>query len=331
MVIYARAQTTIPTSIQSLVKGFVLTQRTDCKSPRTVEYYETNLRRFLWFAEKQGWPEDVRLINEWNVREFLAYVSEQLNRWGAEGNGSESSKGKATYSTVHHYYCVLKAFFNWCVREDFLTDSPVTKIKLKNPRLNVVQPYSEQEIMRMLDVCDRDIKNGAKLLGTRNRAMALMLLDTGLRISELSNIRLDEIDTERGWIKVKGKGAKERVVRIGTITQKALWRYLVFREKAKCQQLWITEESRPMKVAGVQVTIRNLKKRAGIESKGSCHKFRHTFALNFLRQDRNPFNLQYLLGHSDLRMVKHYVSTLGMEDALKAHENASPADMLGLR
>lgn len=69
----------------------------------------------------------------------------------------------------------------------------------------------------------------------------------------------------------------------------------------------------------------------GVTTKGNCHRFRHTFALNFLRQDGNPFNLQYLLGHSDLRMVKHYVSTLGMEDALKAHELASPADMLGLR
>ena len=86
-----------------------------------------------------------------------------------------------------------------------------------------------------------------------------------------------------------------------------------------------------MKVGGIQIMLMRLKERAGVTSKGNCHRFRHTFALNFLRQDRNPFNLQYLLGHSDLRMVKHYVSTLGMEDALKAHEGASPADMLNIR
>ncbi len=86
-----------------------------------------------------------------------------------------------------------------------------------------------------------------------------------------------------------------------------------------------------MKVGGIQIMVVNLKKRAGVTGSGNCHKFRHTFALSFLRKDRNPFNLQYLLGHSDLRMVKHYVSTLGMEDALEAHEKASPADMLGLR
>jgi len=271
------------------------------------------------------------LISEWYVREFLAYVSGEGNRWGLKGNGSESSRPKATYSTVHHYYCVLKAFFNWCVREGFISESPLAKIKLANPKLNVVQPYSNQDIMKMISVCDYDFKNNARFLGSRNRAIVLMLLDTGLRASELVNIKLEDMDSERGWIKVKGKGAKERVVRIGATAQKALWRYLVYRHKNNYAELWLTEEGKPMRVGGVQIMIMRLKARAGVTSKGNCHRFRHTFALNFLRQDRNPFNLQYLLGHSDLRMVKHYVSTLGMEDALKAHEKASPADLLGLR
>jgi site-specific recombinase XerD len=225
----------------------------------------------------------------------------------------------------------LKAFFNWCVREGFIQESPLAKIKLKNPKLNVVQPYSKQDILKLLEICDYDYKNKEKFLGSRNKAIILMFLDTGLRASELANIKRDEIDSERGWIKVKGKGAKERVVRIGATAPKALWRYMVYREKSKYQELWLTEEFRPMKVGGIQIMLMRLKERAGVTAKGNCHRFRHTFALNFLREDRNPFNLQYLLGHSDLRMVKHYVSTLGMEDALKAHESASPADLLNIR
>ena len=121
------------------------------------------------------------------------------------------------------------------------------------------------------------------------------------------------------------------MARIGATAQKSLWRYLVYQEECKRDELWLTEEFKPVKVSGIQIMLMRLKKRAGVTAKGNCHKFRHTFALNFLRKDRNPFNLQYLLGHSDLRMVRHYVSTLGMEDALKAHENASPVDMLELR
>lgn len=321
----------IGTSLGSLVKGFILSQRSDCRSPATIEYYEGCLRRFLWWVGKNGISDDARLMTEWNIREFFSYVSGETYRWGLEGNGSESSKPKATYCTVHHYYCVLKAFFNWCLREDFLSESPVTKIRLANPKLGVIQPYSKEDILKLLSVCDLDFKNDAKFLSSRNKAIILMLFDSGLRVSELANIKLEDIDTERGWIKVKGKGAKERVVRIGSTAQKALWRYLIYKPKNEYPELWLTEESKPLAKGGIQEMVKRLKKRAGVTAKGNCHRFRHTFALSFLRSDRNPFHLQYLLGHSDLRMTRHYVSTLGAEDALKAHESSSPADLLGIR
>jgi len=93
----------------------------------------------------------------------------------------------------------------------------------------------------------------------------------------------------------------------------------------------LTEEGAPLQARGVQMVIRHLKQRGGVTSKGNAHRFRHTFALGFLRADRNPFNLQYLLGHSDLRMVRHYTQALGMEDALQAHEQASPADLMRIK
>ena len=135
MVVSTKPQAPVSTSLTSLIKGFILTQRTDCRSPNTIEYYEGMLKRFLWYAEWQGWPEDAKLITEWNIREFLAYVSGDINRWEVKGNGSESSPKRATYSTAHHYYCALKAFFNWCVRDDYISESPLVKIKLTNPKL----------------------------------------------------------------------------------------------------------------------------------------------------------------------------------------------------
>ena len=80
MVVSIRSQAPVSTSVKSLVRGFVLTQRTDCKSLRTIEYYEGNLNRFLWYADQNQWPDDARLISEWHVREFLAYVSGEGNR-----------------------------------------------------------------------------------------------------------------------------------------------------------------------------------------------------------------------------------------------------------
>ena len=88
------------TSLKSLVNGFILTKQTEGKSPRTVEFYSENLKRFLWYASKQDWPDDIRMLTEWNIREFLGYLANENCRWGLEGNGSETSQQKASHSTV---------------------------------------------------------------------------------------------------------------------------------------------------------------------------------------------------------------------------------------
>jgi len=214
------------------------------------------------------------------------------------------------------------------LQEGFLKENPTARIKVAKPKSKIIAPYSGKEIKRMLAVCDWDYEHNAKFLGSRNQAIVLVLLDSGVRLSELAGMRLGDIDNEKGYIKVLGKGGKERIVRIGKTTQKALWRYLIYRPENSRQDLWLTEEGEPLNSSGIQSLIKRLKQRAGVNSNGSVHRFRHTFALNFLRADRNVFNLQYLLGHSDLDMVRRYTATLGMEDALKAHEKASPADLL---
>ena len=328
----ATVEQKVPTgaSLASLVNGFLLTKRTECRSSETSSYYEGILKRFLWHLSQNQLSDDARLLNEWHIRDFLSYVSNQTSRWGMSGNGSESSQKKASYTTVHHYYRVLKTFFAWCVEEKFLEVNPMGKIRFANPKLKIVKPYSNKEIQAMLSVCEYDFRHNAQFLASRNKAIILIFLDTGLRAKELSDMLLSNIDRDRGRIHVIGKGAKERVVRIGANAQKALWKYLVYRPNTRFNEVWLTEESKPMKKGGIQIMIRRIKERAGIQGDGCCHRFRHTFAINFLRIDRNPFNLQYLLGHSDLRMVKHYVAALGMEDALKAHEQASPADLLGV-
>lgn len=331
MVTYARPKTPTGTSLKLLVSGFVLTKQTEGKSPRTVEFYSDNLRRFLWFAEQHEWPDDIRMIDEWHIREFLAYLTNKENRWGLSGNGSEPAQRKVSHTTIHHYFVVLANFFGWVVREGFLTDNPTTKIKIAKPKNKVIKPYSFDDITKMLAVCERDYEHNAKLLGSRNKAIVLVLLDAGVRLSELTGIKLDDLNTSNGNIKVLGKGNKERIVRIGKTAQKAIWRYLMHRPDNGEEALWLTEEGKTLTSSAVQSMVKGLKERAGIKGSGCIHRFRHTFALNFLRVDKNVFNLQYLLGHTELEMVRRYTATLGMEDALKAHEKASPADMMGFR
>ena len=318
-------------SLKSLVAGFVLTKRTEGKSPKTVQYYQDNLRRFLWYAGRQGWSDDVRFLTDWQIREFLGYVGTETHRWGLEGNGSETSQRNASHSTVRHYFVVLSCFFNWAVGEGFVEESPMARIKVAKSKQKVIVPFSNEEISRMLAVCDYDYEHNAKFLGSRNRAIILVLLDTGIRLSELLGMKVGDINNETGYIRVLGKGSKERVVRMGKVARKALWRYLMYRTRKDAQELWLTEEGKPLHNGGVHSLVKRLKERADINGSGNVHRFRHTFALSFLRTDKNVFNLQYLLGHSDLDMVRRYTRTLGMEDALRAHEKASPADLLEVK
>ena len=331
MVTVLRPETAPGTSLRSLVSGFVLTKQTEGKSPRTVEFYSENLNRFLWYASKQNWPDDIRMLTEWQIREFLGYVANETCRWGLKGNGSETSHRKVSHTTIHHYFVVLANFFGWVVREGFLKESPTAKIKVARPKAKVIKPYTREEIGRMLTVCDYDYEQNAKFLGSRNKAIILVLVDTGVRLSELLGMKLDDISASNGNIMVTGKGNKERVVRVGKVAQKALWRYLMHRPNNGRQELWLSEEGIPIGGVGAQSLVGRLKERAGVTGSGSVHRFRHTFALNFLRVDKNVINLQYLLGHSQLEMVRRYTATLGMEDALKAHEKASPADNLGIK
>ena len=331
MVISTRLKTQPGTSLQSLIQGFVLTKQTEGKSPRTVEFYSDNLKRFLWYSLQKEWPDDIRMLTEWDIRDFLGYVANKTNQWGVEGNGSEPTRRKVSHTTVHHYYVVLANFFGWVFREGFLKENPTAKIKVAKPKDKVIKPYTQEEVRRMLAVCDKDYESNAKFLGSRNRAIVLVLIDAGVRLSELTGIKLQDVNTSNGNIRVMGKRSKERIVRIGKVAQKSLWRYLMNRPANGREELWLTEEGKPLSPTAVQCMNKRLKKRAGVGGSGNVHRFRHTFALNFLRVDKNVFNLQYLLGHSELEMVRRYTSALGMEDALKAHEKASPADTMGFK
>jgi integrase/recombinase XerC/integrase/recombinase XerD len=168
-------------------------------------------------------------------------------------------------------------------------------------------------------------------LDLRNKAIILAFLDTGLRLSELANIQLSDMDFTRGTIKVMGKGAKGRFVAIGTRTQKAILGYLLKRsDDYPC--LWVTEERKPLNWRGIQTMLKRLGQRAGITGvRCTAHTFRHTFATQALLNGAGEFEVQSLLGHSTLIMTRRYVASLNSENAVISHRKFSPVDRMGIR
>lgn len=288
-------------------KFFVLTCQVNNLSPRTIGDYSQKIGAFMSFLKGQGITQPGEITSN-HIKLFLVGVQQRCQP-----------------SSVKDYYGCINRFFNWLVEEGIVPQSPMSRMKPPRIGRHVIQPFKPEQIVDLLTLCDN------KFLGLRNRAIILTFLDTGLRLSELANIQLDDIDFDREIIKVMGKGAKERVVRIGRETQKAILKYLLRRnDNLPC--LWVSEERRPMKAVGIQIMIRRLGERAGLHNvRCSPHTFRHTFGTSAIKNGANIFEVQALLGHSTLTMTRKYAATIDSEEAIKHHRAFSPVDRLRLR
>ncbi|MBA7614989.1 Tyrosine recombinase XerC [subsurface metagenome] len=316
-------------SLESLVHYYLLAHQTEWGSRHTAAYYDGILNRLLWHSQKERWPREAGLVTEWHIRAFLEYVRGTAPRWGLSGNGSESSRRRASPRTVHHYYAALRALFNWAKREGHLRQSPMLGVRVPQPKAPVILPFSPAQVKAMLAICRQDYQ-GNNFLGSRNEAIVLVLYDGGPRLAELAGMKLRDVDWEEGWIRVLGKGAKPGLIRIGKTAQEALRRYLVHRHDSGNDEVWLTEDGHLLKPRAIQSMVERLVRRAGINESGGCHRFRRSFAVQMLRGGANLFSVQYLLRHTDISQVQQYAATLGMYDALEAHKKASPADNLGL-
>jgi site-specific recombinase XerD len=132
------------------------------------------LDRFLWYLREFN----VEYVNSMTIRGFLGYILSTDNRWGS--TNSRANK-KAGHTTTQRYYTGLKVFFNWCVNEGYIESSPMDTLKKPKAPKKIVKAVSPQDITNMLAVL-----NGRDFKSIRNKAILLVALDTGLRLSELS-------------------------------------------------------------------------------------------------------------------------------------------------
>lgn len=295
-------------SFEHQLGGFLLSCKVDELSPDTIKYYSYTLGAFIKFSYELG-VHRAQDVTTHHIRLFILSLQETN-----------------IPISVHAYYRAVRRFFNWLIAEGLLDKSPMVNIRPPRIAKRKRSCFSDGDINNLLL-----LTSGNRFLEMRNRAMVLMLLDTGIRLSELANIQIGDIDFNRETIKILGKGNKERIVRVGKRTRKALIVYLLSRDDSHpC--LWITEERRPMTRYGVQSTIRVLCRRAGItDAKPGPHTFRHTAAISYLRNGGDIMTLKNMLGHSKLDMVQEYLSGLEDEDMLAVHRKASPVDRLGIK
>ena len=292
------------TDIERYSDSYLLAVYLDLAST-TLNDYRFKLTTFIRYCLSAG-IKRVEQVSPTHIRSFLAERL-QIN----------------SPVSVHGYYRVIHRFFNWLVEEDELKDSPCLRVKPPKAPLKVIKIFTPEHIKKMLLLCEDGTRTGV-----RNKAIIFTLLDTGLRLSELANIRLQDIDIKRGIITVMGKGARQRVVGVSKPTLIAILRY--YRDRpGQHEQLWLSEEGHPLTAGGIACVFKAMKKRAGFpDVRLSAHTFRHTSGTMALLNGASEREVQLLLGHSTPRMTQHYTATINSEYAVKRHKEFSPVTRL---
>lgn len=236
--------------------------------------------------------------------------------------------------TLLNYHIGLSALWTWAVREGIAADHIMRSVPKPRPDQRVIQPLSEDEIKAIFSALKSTrayTRPGKKASAhslpsaDRNRAILLLMLDTGLRVSELCNLHISDIDVRSKLILVMGKGGKERSIPFSARTGQALWKYLASRPEAiPPEPLFITSQNRPLTPNQVLHIFTRLGKRAGVHNVHP-HRLRHTFAIAYLRNAGNARFLQTILGHSTADMVNRYLS-ISEQDLAAAHRTASPVE-----
>jgi integrase/recombinase XerC len=283
-------------------------------SLHTRRSYRSDLNDFIAFLkenEKSLWNDgdiDLNAVNPITVRDYLAYLYQ-----------------KNAKSTIARKLAALKSFFKFMVKEGLVGSHPAHPVSTPRKELNIPTFLSVDEMFSLIDQPDDN-----KVLGARDRAILELLYSCGLRVSEIVGLNLGTIDFDGGFLTVRGKGEKERMVPVGSKARGALRAYLERRsdllrepDKEVAQALFLNNR-------GGRLTSRSIGRM--IDRYASClsvfrpvhpHAIRHTFATHLLDAGADLRAIQELLGHSSLSTTQKYTH-MGIDRLMEVYDKAHP-------
>lgn len=297
-------------------------------SARFIAERERIVAMLLWFAEREGFGA----IGKNELEAYFGHLRdghrESAGRFG-RGHVNNRCFQEPRPATIQNHYKVLSTLWNFLRTERHLVSTSPFE-HLPRPRLPTdtdVMPFTEGEIAALLDATKRSI------VPARDKAILLLLLDTGLRASEFCSLTIGDLDERQNALVVRGKGNKRRIVYFGKKCQSALWKHLTEQgelhgARDERAPLFSSEVGAcaggPMQPRSLGQLFKRTAERAGVK-RAHPHKCRHTFAINFLRNGGNQISLMRLLGHTDLTMTARYVAYT-QADLEEQHRKFSPMD-----
>lgn len=302
--------------LSAAIDGYWLARRRDL-SPNTVNDYRRTFDRFVPFV---GTGRNIADITTADIHSYLNHLSDELH---------------LAPHTIRNHWIALSALWTWAETELAIPHIIHNRVSVPRVPRSQIEPFSQDQLRQLLTACDHaagydrqwshNIRT-ARPSALRDRALILVLVDSGIRVTEMCDLTLADYDTAKGQMTIRhGKGDKPRVIFLGDTARKALWRYLATRPDAlRADPLLASRSNNRMDRTNVRHILNRIGERAGVADTHP-HRFRHTFAINFLRNGANPIELQEILGHNTLETVRIY-ARIAEVDLQRAQKRASPAD-----
>jgi integrase/recombinase XerD len=275
-------------------------------SKNTIEAYSHGLTRFLNHLREKG-VQEIREVAKFHIRGFLlALRGKNLNA-----------------KSIVRNLVAIRTFFRFLIQEGVLGSNPVEELESPKVAKTLPEILSLEEIEQILEQ-----PNLQTPLGTRDRAMLEMLYATGMRVSELTQLPIHQVNLEGGYILLYGKGSKERIVPLGAEAMKWVTVYLktargILSKGKENPSLFINRSGKGMSRQRFWKSLKDYARRAGLRKRITPHLLRHSFASHLLERGADLRSVQMMLGHADISTTQIYTHVTG-ERLKKVHKQYHP-------
>jgi len=299
---------------QWLEKFLAYLQKEKNYSPATVEGYASDLNEFKDFLRTQ-----LRLKNPEQIK-IKAVDRDLIRSWLNQLYQSLSPV------SIERHLATVRSFFQYLVKQAVVGHNPARLIRSPKKEKKLPKVLSPDEVVALLETPDEKSNEGI-----RDRAIFELFYASGIRVSELAGLNLEDVDLGQRLVRVLGKGSKERVVPINDTCAQRLKAYLGLRSKFKKtvlnpdaeRALFLNSRGRRISRQSVELRLKKYLKKSGLIRPATPHTFRHSFATHLLDSGMGIRTIQELLGHSSLSTTQKYTS-VGIKEIMEAYDGAHP-------